>query len=224
MTVKLSRLTPHNVRALRETCSDLCSTITSTSATFHGDADQALTALRRRVRELKETHGASGHPVASLHAPLRKLDVLSREAADAAIEQRRLERERCGWCGETLEACTRCRSCEQHGSIVDGTCLTCGAVWDEEARAAALERARREAYADAIGEALEPADETTVHVPLDASTALEILRALDVACGTGYVEGETRAVLLGTLGAIRDGVIAAGVEVPGYVYLRTVQS
>ncbi|HZW73556.1 MAG TPA: hypothetical protein VFF43_08400 [Caldimonas sp.] len=160
--------------------------------------------------------------------------------------------ETCGWCGETLETCTRCRECGSHGSIVDGVCGVClpGAYLVDrsgEHRVTSHEHGdgthlhfdsqfgtlcdwcnaeqgdERAAYADAIGEALEPADETTVHVPLDASTALEILRALDQACGTGYVEGETRAVLLGTLGAIRDGVIAAGVDVPAYVYLKAVR-
>jgi len=173
----------------------------------------------------------------------------TRDAARRAIRNRQHNLETaatCGWCGETLEACTRCRDCGSHGSIVDGVCGVClpGAylVSREGERVSSHEHgdgahlhfdaqhgtrcdwcAVVQGVDDVPGAPYEIDDEPTVHVPLDASTALEIVRALDKACGTGYVEGETRAVLLGTLGAIRDGVIAAGVDVPAYVYLKAVR-
>jgi hypothetical protein len=37
------------------------------------------------------------------------------------------EEERCGWCDERVSACTRCRECGQHGCVIDGDCIACGA-------------------------------------------------------------------------------------------------
>jgi len=78
--VKLTGLTFNQVQALRETLTqaDLENvTITPTTATFATDARTAL----HMVEEAKDTaaaeFGGTGHPVQSLHAPIRKLRALA---------------------------------------------------------------------------------------------------------------------------------------------------
>ena len=73
-TTKVTRLSPLNVRALRESCADLLTADGSTTATFYGDAFAAAAALRLRIEKLGREHGRKRHPVASLHAVQRKLD------------------------------------------------------------------------------------------------------------------------------------------------------
>lgn len=90
MTTKIKDLTGMNVRALREECSDLCTEITASTATFAGDPSEALGALRERVVALNLAGSpAKRHPLASLHAVQRKLAAqivpLTTEQANAIV-------------------------------------------------------------------------------------------------------------------------------------------
>jgi hypothetical protein len=78
--VKLSGLTAMQVRALRETLTaeDLGRvTLTATSATFAVDAASALAMVEGAKARAAAQYGGTGHPVQSLHSPLRKLRALA---------------------------------------------------------------------------------------------------------------------------------------------------
>jgi hypothetical protein len=103
--------------------------------------------------------------------------------------------ETCGWCELPLDACTRCRECGAHGSIVDGACGICGAV---------------PAYRPPAVTQLD----TTVHVSLDALDAQRAVAALEVAIASGEIHADA---LRDLLAAVRDGAIAAGVPTPASI-------
>jgi hypothetical protein len=78
--VKLTGLTSSQSRALRETLTqaDLENvTITSTTATFTTDARTALHMVEEAKSSAAAEFGGTGHPVQSLHAPIRKLQALA---------------------------------------------------------------------------------------------------------------------------------------------------
>ena len=67
MTVKITGLSPLNVRAIRETMSDV--ELTGTTATFPGTAQESF----ERVTGIINSLPGRAHPKASLHAVARKL-------------------------------------------------------------------------------------------------------------------------------------------------------
>jgi hypothetical protein len=71
MTVKITGLSPLNVRALRETTADNAARVklTATTATFDTSAQDALNYVNQIIASLP----GRAHPKASLHAVARKL-------------------------------------------------------------------------------------------------------------------------------------------------------
>lgn len=85
MSVKITKLTRDNVRALRECLSpeDAAKvTLTATTAAFNMSAAEAV-SLVRRVQGQQQDH--TGHPYASLHAVVRKLGAAERPAPGTRV-------------------------------------------------------------------------------------------------------------------------------------------
>ncbi|MFE0024113.1 hypothetical protein [Amycolatopsis sp. NPDC059021] len=82
--VKITKLTPHNIRALTETLSDEQATrvrLTATTAVFDMSATEAATMVSYLQSQAALDYGATGHPYKSLTAVRRKL-----EALEVAVE------------------------------------------------------------------------------------------------------------------------------------------
>ncbi|QPO17086.1 hypothetical protein SEA_LILBEANIE_8 [Gordonia phage Lilbeanie] len=73
-TVKVTGLTALNVRAIIESGLDLpVLDLGKTTATFTGTPASVTADMDDAIKTLTRLHGATGHPVASLHAVRRKL-------------------------------------------------------------------------------------------------------------------------------------------------------
>lgn len=77
MAIKITRLTSHNVEALRATLTETelagAVTVTTTTATFHmepAEADKLVVALMQRAAT---AYGTRTHPYRSLHAVRHKV-------------------------------------------------------------------------------------------------------------------------------------------------------
>lgn len=77
MTTKITGLTGLNIAALQQAIDEHHLSpevhLTKTTATFPTDAASAHTDLLVAKSALTEKHGGRGHPVASIHAVIRKL-------------------------------------------------------------------------------------------------------------------------------------------------------
>lgn len=80
--ITINKLTASNVAALKQArdTGELKVTLTATTATFEGELESsedigvALGDLSNAMTVLVNRHGKTGHPIASLHAPFRKLE------------------------------------------------------------------------------------------------------------------------------------------------------
>lgn len=87
-TTKITGLNANQVDALRMGLgSSLLVRLTATTATINLPADEALTLVLEAKQRLAAKYGATIHPVASIHAPIRKIRKLAEAAAPAPVTE-----------------------------------------------------------------------------------------------------------------------------------------
>jgi hypothetical protein len=125
-TTKITGLNALQVDALHMGLgSSLLVHLTATTATISLPADEALALVVDAKQRLAAKHGATRHPVASIHAPIRKLRALAKAAAPAPVSPAVTEAMADDKCRNTVAVAG---SYNPRSVYVRGTCGTCGAT------------------------------------------------------------------------------------------------